>query len=267
MSSLDPTPPPPPCWSAAATAPAWSPPCPIRVPQQRQHPGRRPARRAGQRAVLHAAGLGLAGFNLDREELARRHDDAGRALRPRWELTFSDVRPRVAVFVSKMPHCLYDLLLCHQLGELGGDIVTVVSNHEDPGAGGRPLRRPLQAHPGRPRRQGRAPRRRSWPCWTSCGSTWWCSPATCRSCRPSFVARWPGRDHQHPPLLPARLRRRPALPPGQGARGEGHRRHRPLRDQRAGPGADHRAGRLPGEPPRRGRGPGAQGRASWSARS
>jgi formyltetrahydrofolate deformylase len=33
-----------------------------------------------------------------------------------------------------MPHCLYDLLLGHQLGELGGDIVTVVSNHEDPGA-------------------------------------------------------------------------------------------------------------------------------------
>jgi formyltetrahydrofolate deformylase len=36
----------------------------------------------------------------------------------------------VAVFVSKMPHCLYDLLLCHQLGEMHGDIVTVVSNHE-----------------------------------------------------------------------------------------------------------------------------------------
>jgi formyltetrahydrofolate deformylase len=49
----------------------------------------------------------------------------------RWELTFSDVRPRVAVFVSKMPHCLYDLLLSHQLGEMRGDIVTVISNHQD----------------------------------------------------------------------------------------------------------------------------------------
>ena len=48
-----------------------------------------------------------------------------------FELTYSDVRPRVAVFASKAPHCLYDLLLAHQLGELGGDLVAVVSNHDD----------------------------------------------------------------------------------------------------------------------------------------
>jgi formyltetrahydrofolate deformylase len=47
-----------------------------------------------------------------------------------WELTFSDVRPRVAVFASKAPHCLYDLLLAQQLGELGGDLVLVLSNHD-----------------------------------------------------------------------------------------------------------------------------------------
>jgi len=47
-----------------------------------------------------------------------------------WEVTYSDVRPRVAVFASKTPHCLYDLLLSHQLGELGGDLVAVVSNHD-----------------------------------------------------------------------------------------------------------------------------------------
>lgn len=48
-----------------------------------------------------------------------------------WHLTFSDSRPRVAVFASKTPHCLYDLLLRQQLGELKGDIVAVVSNHRD----------------------------------------------------------------------------------------------------------------------------------------
>jgi len=48
-----------------------------------------------------------------------------------WELTTSDVRPRVAVLASKTPHCLYDLLLSHQLGELGGDLCVVISNHED----------------------------------------------------------------------------------------------------------------------------------------
>jgi len=46
-------------------------------------------------------------------------------------VTYSDIRPRVAVFASRSPHCLYDLLLAHQLGELGGDLVAVVSNHDD----------------------------------------------------------------------------------------------------------------------------------------
>src|SRR5215475_6024101 len=72
----------------------------------------------------------LGGFKLGRAEI----EAALRALAARfdltWELTFSDVRPRVAVFASKAPHCLYDLLLAHQLGELGGDLVMVISNHD-----------------------------------------------------------------------------------------------------------------------------------------
>jgi formyltetrahydrofolate deformylase len=72
----------------------------------------------------------LGGFTMDREGLRAAVAALGERFDLRWELTFSDVRPRVAVFVSKMPHCLYDLLLCHQLGEMRGDIVTVISNHE-----------------------------------------------------------------------------------------------------------------------------------------
>jgi formyltetrahydrofolate deformylase len=72
----------------------------------------------------------LAAFQLARPEI----EMAIRVLAARygleWELTYSDVRPRVAVFASKAPHCLYDLLLAAQLGELGGDLVAVVSNHE-----------------------------------------------------------------------------------------------------------------------------------------
>jgi len=73
----------------------------------------------------------LSAFKLDRDqtraglaELARRFDLT-------YELTFSDQRPRLAVFASKAPHCLYDLLLSHQLGELRGELVTVISNHDD----------------------------------------------------------------------------------------------------------------------------------------
>ncbi|MFI3303122.1 MAG: formyltetrahydrofolate deformylase [Rikenellaceae bacterium] len=48
-----------------------------------------------------------------------------------FELYFSDVRPRMAIFVSKMSHCLYDLLARHTAGELNVDIPLIVSNHPD----------------------------------------------------------------------------------------------------------------------------------------
>jgi formyltetrahydrofolate deformylase len=38
---------------------------------------------------------------------------------------------RVALFVSKTDHCLYDLLLRHRSGELSCDIPLIVSNHRD----------------------------------------------------------------------------------------------------------------------------------------
>ncbi len=72
----------------------------------------------------------LGGFKLSRAEIEAAARDLARRFELTWELTYSDVRPRVAVFASKAPHCLYDLLLAHQLGELGGDLVLVVSNHD-----------------------------------------------------------------------------------------------------------------------------------------
>nr|WP_218886578.1 formyltetrahydrofolate deformylase [Kineococcus aurantiacus] len=42
-----------------------------------------------------------------------------------------DRAPRVLVMVSKMGHCLNDLVFRWRSGSLGGDLVAVVSNHED----------------------------------------------------------------------------------------------------------------------------------------
>ena len=47
-----------------------------------------------------------------------------------WSLHFSDQRHRLALFVSKDAHCLYDLLSRHEAGELEADIPLLVSNHE-----------------------------------------------------------------------------------------------------------------------------------------
>jgi formyltetrahydrofolate deformylase len=73
----------------------------------------------------------LAAFKLARSQVQSALELLATRFQLTWEVTYSDVRPRVAVFASRSPHCLYDLLLAHQLGELGGDLVAVVSNHED----------------------------------------------------------------------------------------------------------------------------------------
>ncbi|MBC8133378.1 MAG: formyltetrahydrofolate deformylase [Deltaproteobacteria bacterium] len=73
----------------------------------------------------------LATFQLDREGIDAGLVDLKRRFDLSFDLSYSDRRPRVAVFASKAPHCLYDLLLSHQLGEMHGDLALVVSNHDD----------------------------------------------------------------------------------------------------------------------------------------
>lgn len=46
-----------------------------------------------------------------------------------WRIYFSDRKPRMAIMVSKMPHCLYDLLARHAAGEWNVDIPVIISNH------------------------------------------------------------------------------------------------------------------------------------------
>ena len=46
-------------------------------------------------------------------------------------LTFSDEKKRVAIMVSRINHCLYDLILRHEYGELDCELSCVVSNHPD----------------------------------------------------------------------------------------------------------------------------------------
>lgn len=48
-----------------------------------------------------------------------------------FNLYFNDVKPRMAIFVSKMSHCLYDLLARYNAGEWNVEIPCIISNHED----------------------------------------------------------------------------------------------------------------------------------------
>jgi len=49
----------------------------------------------------------------------------------RYQVFLSDQVPKIAIFASKLPHCLVDLLLRHQAGELRTNIALVISNHKD----------------------------------------------------------------------------------------------------------------------------------------
>jgi len=49
----------------------------------------------------------------------------------RWQLYFSDEVPRMAVLVSKLPHCFHDILARYESGEWRVEIPLIISNHPD----------------------------------------------------------------------------------------------------------------------------------------
>lgn len=48
-----------------------------------------------------------------------------------FRLYFGDHKPRMAIFVSKMSHCLFDLLAHYTSGDWNVEIPCIISNHED----------------------------------------------------------------------------------------------------------------------------------------
>ena len=48
-----------------------------------------------------------------------------------WEIHPKEKKPKMAVFVSKYDHCLFDILGRYSAGELNVEIPMIVSNHED----------------------------------------------------------------------------------------------------------------------------------------
>ena len=48
-----------------------------------------------------------------------------------FRLYFAEQKPRMCIFVSKMSHCLYDMLARWSAGEWNVDIPLIISNHED----------------------------------------------------------------------------------------------------------------------------------------
>ena len=71
-------------------------------------------------------------FTIPREKIEDFFDTLyGQKYDMHFRLYFSDQKPRMAIFVSKMSHCLYDLLARFSAGEWDVELPLIISNHED----------------------------------------------------------------------------------------------------------------------------------------
>ncbi|MBL1176210.1 formyltetrahydrofolate deformylase [Pantanalinema sp. GBBB05] len=73
----------------------------------------------------------LEGFNLPREIIGPAFNAIAQPLQANWELHFSDAIPRIAIWVSKQDHCLFDLLWRQRAKEFHAEIPLILSNHPD----------------------------------------------------------------------------------------------------------------------------------------
>ncbi|HET8528177.1 MAG TPA: formyltetrahydrofolate deformylase [Gaiellaceae bacterium] len=73
----------------------------------------------------------LVGFAAERERIEARVAAVAEPFEMDWRIALASERKRALVFVSRLDHCLYDLLWRWQRGELKMDVAGVVSNYPD----------------------------------------------------------------------------------------------------------------------------------------
>lgn len=73
----------------------------------------------------------LAELSSDRISLERAIAEVAERFDMQWRITWPGSKKKMAIFVSRYDHCLWDLLLRHRAGEFECDIVAVLSNHPD----------------------------------------------------------------------------------------------------------------------------------------
>ena len=73
----------------------------------------------------------IGGFKIGRDAIAAAFRPVAERFGMSFDLRFSDDVPRMAIFVSKLDHCLQDLLWRWRSGELRAEVPLVISNHPD----------------------------------------------------------------------------------------------------------------------------------------
>ena len=73
----------------------------------------------------------LDGFNLPRDVIEPAFRAIAQPLNAKWQIHFSDAVPRIAIWVSRQDHCLFDLIWRQQAKEFAAEIPLIISNHEN----------------------------------------------------------------------------------------------------------------------------------------
>lgn len=90
----------------------------------------------------------LAGFMIPKDKLADYFETLfARRYQLTYHLSFTSHRQRMAIFVSRMSHCLYDLLSRYIAGEWDVEIPLIISNHDDLAIVGRQFEIPFEVIP------------------------------------------------------------------------------------------------------------------------
>jgi formyltetrahydrofolate deformylase len=84
-----------------------------------------------KRFFVRVTFCGVAGENMDLAQLRAEFLAVANAEQMQWAIHDGTRRTRVMILVSKLDHCLEDLLYRHRTGELKMDVTAVVSNHPD----------------------------------------------------------------------------------------------------------------------------------------
>ncbi|MEI6442117.1 MAG: formyltetrahydrofolate deformylase [Nostocales cyanobacterium ELA583] len=71
----------------------------------------------------------LTGFNLPKDLIPTAFNTIAQPLNAKWELHFSDTLPRIAIWVSRQDHCLFDLIWRYHAQEFHAEIPLIMSNH------------------------------------------------------------------------------------------------------------------------------------------
>jgi formyltetrahydrofolate deformylase len=70
-------------------------------------------------------------FSVPQSEVAEAFAPLAKEFNATWKISFAGKNLRVAIFVSKLDHCLQEILWRQRLGEFNIEIPIIVSNHQD----------------------------------------------------------------------------------------------------------------------------------------